>query len=72
MASSPNDFRDPKVTPDGSGGSSGGMGKWIAIAVAALLVLLLLGWLLGLFGGDDEAVVTGTAGSPDAVIVTTD
>ena len=70
MSNSPNDFRDPKVTSDGSSASSGGIGKWIAIAVAALLALLLLAWLFGLF--EDEAVVTGTGNDPDAVIVTTD
>jgi hypothetical protein len=57
MADNPKDFRDPKVSD--TGGSKGGAGKWIAIIVGALLLLLLLAWLLGLFGGDEE---------PEAVI----
>lgn len=65
MASNPNDYRDPKVTKDGSSDSS--IGKWIAIAIAALLLLLLLGWLIGLFDNDQTAVVP--ANEPDAVIV---
>ena len=32
------------------------MTKWIGIAVAALVVLLLLGWLLGLFADDEEEI----------------
>ena len=63
MASHPNDYRDPKVTQD----KSSGIGKWIAIAIGALLLLLLLSWLFGLF--DDEAVVV-TDDAPDAVVVT--
>ena len=66
MANHPNDFRDPKVTQD----TGGGIGKWIAIAIGALLLLLLLGWLLGLFNDDEAVVVTDDA--PDAVIVTPD
>lgn len=73
MANDPNDFRKPTVHDDASSGSSGGIGKWLLIALAVLLALLLLGWLLGFFGGGD-AIVPGTAGTatdaPDAVIVT--
>jgi hypothetical protein len=58
MADGPNDFRDPKVTSTTTAKDSGGIGKWIAIAVAALLLLLLLGWLLGLFGGDEVETTT--------------
>ena len=64
MANQPNDFRNPKVTQD----TGGGIGKWIAIAVGAVLLLLLLLWLFGLFGNDDAVVVTDDA--PDAVVVT--
>ncbi len=52
------DYRDPKVTkPTSSDG--GGSKNWIGIAIAAVVVLLLLGWLLGLFGDNTtEPVVT--------------
>lgn len=68
MADGPNDFRDPKVTTDKDSG--GGIGKWIAIAVGAILLLLLLGWLLGLFADDevDAAVVP----AEDGEVVVTD
>ena len=66
MADSPNDYRDPKVTTTKT--DSGGIGKWIAIALAVLLALALLGWLLGWFGDDDvDAVVT-----PSGNVVKTD
>ncbi len=68
MADGPNDFRDPKVTP-GAKDTGGGIGKWIGIAVAAILVLLLLGWLLGLFAGDDVDAVVVPA-EDGAVVVT--
>ena len=76
MADGPNDFRDPKVTTRSATPATpgGGIGKWIAIAVAAVLALLLLLWLLGLFG-DDDAVVPGTAGvgtTDDSTVVVTD
>ncbi len=47
------DYRDPKVTKQTGGG---GMGKWIGIALAIIVVVLLLAWLFGLFGGDEVAV----------------
>lgn len=57
MANTPNDYRDPKVstTTEKSGNRN-----WLWIALAVLLGLLLLAWLLGLFGGNEEvdAVVT--------------
>ena len=59
MADGPNDFRDPKVTSTSK--DSGGIGKWIAIAVGVILLLLLLGWLLGLFA--DAAVVPAEDGT---------
>lgn len=67
MADGPNDFRDPKVTPGTK--ETGGIGKWIGIAVAAILVLLLLGWLLGLFADDDVDAVVVPA-EDGAVVVT--
>ena len=57
MAKDPSDFRDPKVTPNTGTkvADNSGVMKWVAIAVGAVLLLLLLGWLLGLFGDDDQA-----------------
>lgn len=51
------DYRDPKVTKTDEKKDSG-IGKWIGIAVAALLALLLLGWLLGWFGEEETQVET--------------
>lgn len=56
MAKDPNDFRDPKVTS--STGNGGGAGRWIGIALAALVVVLLLAWFLGFFGTDDVETTT--------------
>lgn len=79
MADGPNDFRDPKVTNDSN--SSGGIGKLIGYAIAALLALLLLLWLFGAFDNEDAVVVTDdqpvvtdqepivTDEQPDAVVV---
>ncbi len=50
------DYRDPKVTTTSRSGG-GGMGRWIGIALAAIVILLLLAWLFGLFGADDEVAV---------------
>jgi hypothetical protein len=57
MANGPQDYRDPKVTSTGASGTTTGSssGKWLWYILGALLVLLLLGWLLGLFSGADEA-----------------
>ncbi|MGB3555133.1 MAG: hypothetical protein WBA25_10900 [Jannaschia sp.] len=57
MTNDPNNFRDPKVTSTADS-SSGGFGKWAAIAVGVLLLLLLLAWLLGLFAADDVETTT--------------
>lgn len=40
------DYRDPKVT---NSGSSGSKMKWVWIALAVILGLLLLSWLIGAF-----------------------
>ena len=69
MANDPNDFRKPSVHDAAGSATSGGIGRWIAIAVAVLLAVLLLSWLFGLFGDDEVAVAPS---DPDAVIVTTD
>ncbi|WP_299819051.1 hypothetical protein [uncultured Jannaschia sp.] len=73
MAKNPGDFRNPKVQDTGKK-SSGGIGKWIGIAVAALVALLLLLWLFGALGGDDATVDDAAvdANNPDAVIVPAD
>ncbi len=58
MADGPENFRDPKVTStDAKTTGSGGMGKWIGIALAVIVALLVLGWLLGLFADDDVDAV---------------
>ena len=66
MADGPKDFRDPKVTPTGTATTgaetTGGMGKWIGIGIAALVALLLLAWIFGAFA-DDEGEVD--AGAPE-------
>ena len=66
MADDPKDFRDPVIHD--SSKSSGGISKWIGIALAVLIALLLLSWLFGLFD-DDDAVVTQTN---DPAVVTDD
>ncbi|WP_299844147.1 hypothetical protein [uncultured Jannaschia sp.] len=65
MANNPGDFRNPKVQDTGKK-SSGGIGKWIGIGIAALVALLLVLWLLGAFGSDETAIETD---NPDAVNV---
>ncbi|WP_299657041.1 hypothetical protein [uncultured Jannaschia sp.] len=67
MANNPGDFRNPKIQDTGKK-SSGGIGKWIGIGLAALVVLLLLLWLFGALGGEDAAVETS---DPDAVTAPT-
>ena len=58
------DYRDPKVT--GGTRQNAGTGKWIGIAIAALVVLLLIAWFAGLFGGEEEVV------EPEAVAPATE
>lgn len=62
------DFRDPKFTKAESGSK---VRKWIGIAVAALVAVLLLSWLLGWFADEAQelevanpAVVEQPATSP--------
>ena len=46
-------YRDPKVTTPTD--RSGGIGRWIAIAAAILILALLIGWWMS-GDGDDTAV----------------
>ena len=74
MANTPNDYRDPKVSTTTE---KTGNRNWLWIALAVLAGLILLAFLLGLFGGDEEevdAVVTDDAAvttdeDVDAVVV---
>lgn len=76
MADGPNDLRDPKVTSTSSS-DSGGILRWLLIALLVIGLLILLGWLLGLIGQDDDVVVDETVvieepvtpADPDAVVV---
>ena len=63
------DYRDPKVTTTESGSSTG---TYVMYAVIGLVALLLLAWLLGLFGGDVETVATPVEGEVEAVVVPED
>lgn len=54
MANTPNDYRDPKVSNVEERGSNR---KWLWIALAVIAGLILLAFLLGLFGGDEEEAV---------------
>jgi Na+-transporting methylmalonyl-CoA/oxaloacetate decarboxylase gamma subunit len=55
------DYRDPKVTTSGTKRDSG-TGKWIGIALAVLVVLILIAWWTGAFnGGDVEPEVVAPA-----------
>ena len=74
MANTPNDYRDPKVSTTTE---KTGNRNWLWIALAVLAGLILLAFLLGLFGGDDDvdAVVADEEaavveeGDVDAVVV---
>ena len=67
MANTPNDYRDPKVSTTTE---KTGNRNWLWIALAVLAGLILLAFLLGLFGGDDE--VDAVATETDAVVVEED
>ena len=53
MANTPNDYRDPKVSTTEKSGNR----NWLWIALAVIAGLILLAFLLGLFGGGDEEEV---------------
>ena len=55
MADAPNDYRDPKVTTTTEKKSN--LAGIIAWTLLALGIIVLLLWLLGLFGDDEEVVV---------------
>jgi len=59
------DYRDPKVTTTGTKRDAG-TGKWIGIAVAVIVVLLLIAWWAGAFNGADvePEVVAPTTEAP--------
>ena len=57
------DYRDPKVTTPRGGRAA--MTRWIGLAVGAVVVLVLLGWLLGGSGEPDPTTATEPA-SPAA------
>ena len=60
MAQDPKNYRDPKVT---TGSRSGGDAmRWVWIAAAVIVVLLLLAWIFGWFGRD--AAVTTPVATP--------
>ena len=49
-----NDYRDPKVSTTTEKPANR---KWLWIALAVIAGLILLAFLLGLFGGDDDEEV---------------
>ena len=69
MADGPKDYRDPKVTTTDRGSSM----KWLWWILGAIVLLLLLAWLLGWFGGDEveevetEAVVVEEPGEGEVL-----
>lgn len=54
------DYRDPKVTTTGTRQDTGTT-KWIGIAVAVIVVLLLIAWWAGAFNGGGEVEPEATA-----------
>ena len=72
MANGPQDYRDPKVTTTGTTSASGSR-NWLWYIIGAVVLLLLLGWLLGLFSAaDDEALVTDEPAATEGAVVTDD
>ena len=59
------EYRDPKVTTTGTK-QNGSAGKWIGLALAALVLLLLIAWWLGAFGSEEvePVVVVPTTEAP--------
>ena len=53
------DYRDPKVTSTGTKRDSG-TSKWIGIAVAVLVLLILIAWWTGAFNGADDVEPVAT------------
>lgn len=73
------DYRDPKVTTTDK--KSGGMMRWVWIALGIILLLLVLGWLLGAFDNEVEeveliepeaVVVEEEVAEPDVVVIEED
>ena len=72
MANGPQDYRDPKVTTTGTTSASGSR-NWLWYIIGAVVLLLLLGWLLGLFAAaDDEAAVTEEPAATEGAVATDD
>ena len=61
------DYRDPKVTTT-EGKKKNDMTKWIGIAVAVIVLLLLLAWILGWFDNDTEIETAGPAVVEEPVV----
>jgi hypothetical protein len=58
------DYRDPKVTT--TTGAKRDSGKWIGIAVAVLVLLLLIAWWAGAFNGAGDVAPEATAPTTEA------
>ena len=58
MAQDPKNYRDPKVTTQPRSG--GDAMRWVWIAAAIIIVLLLLAWVFGWFGRDAAVDTTTT------------
>lgn len=43
------EYRNPKGSSNGKTNSADGLGRWLGIAVGAIVLLLFLSWLLGWF-----------------------
>jgi hypothetical protein len=76
MTHDPKNYRDPKVTTE-QRRTSGGAMRWVWIALAVIVVLLLLSWIFGGFGDDTVTTVpvepvTPAATTPPATTGDTD